>query len=113
MPTLLSLGQPASLFQFVYLVCLHGLPILLWGATAWLVIDDQEARAAAGGTPNRWAILIALLVPLIGATAVLLASPTTRRRHGLSVVIGLLVFLVPLAAGLWLAGGPLGPKALG
>jgi hypothetical protein len=113
MPTLLSLGQPASLFQFVYLVYLYGLPILLWAAYAWLVIDDQEARAATGESPNRLAILIAIVLPLIGATSVLLASPRTRRRHGLSVILGLLVFLLPLAAGLWLAGGPLGPKALG
>jgi hypothetical protein len=43
----------------------------------------------------------------------LTAAKTLRRSSRIAIVItGLLVWLLPLAIGLWLAGGPLGPKAL-
>jgi hypothetical protein len=53
------------------------------------------------------------LLPLAGAAVVLLSEARTRHRYGLIVILGLVAFALPLAAGLWLAGGPLGPKALG
>ncbi|MEI6459160.1 MAG: hypothetical protein WCP04_09525 [Pseudomonadota bacterium] len=113
MPTLLSLGEPATFFQFTYMVYLYGLPLLLWAAFAWLVIEEQERRAVAAEKVQPLQLLVALLLPLVGAVCVLLAIPRTRRAHGLVILIGLLAFLLPLAAGVWLAGGPLGPKALG
>jgi hypothetical protein len=113
MATLLTLGQPATAFQFVYMIYLYTLPILLWAAFAWLVIDDQSTRAGSGAPAQPLRLLAALLIPLLGAVFVLLLTPSTRRSYGLSIFIGLLSFLAPLAVGLWLAGGPLGPKALG
>ena len=113
MPTVLSLGQPATAFQFAYMLYLYGLPLLLWAAFAFCVLEHDAERLRSGAAPRVWLTLLAILLPLVGAVFVLLGSAETRRRYGLVVIVGLLAFLLPLAVGLWLAGGPLGPKALG
>jgi hypothetical protein len=61
----------------------------------------------------RWGALV-ILVPLVGGAWYLLtAAKTLKRSSRFAIVIsGLFVWLLPLAIGLWLAGGPLGPKAL-
>jgi hypothetical protein len=109
-PSLFSLGQPASLFQVWFVVYLYALPILLW--TAWTTLaflDLGEARDSAVG----WAVAI-LVVPLVGAGLYLLtrAESFTATSRRAMVLAGLVIWVVPLAVGIWLGGGPLGPKAL-
>jgi hypothetical protein len=55
-----------------------------------------------------------ILVPWLGGGWYLLTAARTLRRSAriAIVVTGLVVWLLPLTIGLWLAGGPLGPKAL-
>lgn len=111
MPSLFSLSNPPSLFQYWFVVCLYLLPLVLYSSWAALSLMDLSDRADGGSLG--WSVLV-LLVPLLGAAAYLLGfartySPRARRAI---VIAGLLVWLVPLAAGVWLAGGPLGPKAL-
>jgi hypothetical protein len=113
MPTVLSLGQPATTFQFAYMLYLYGLPFLLWAVYAYCVLEDEADGLRAGLAARPLRTLVALLLPLAGAAVVLLSEPRTRHRYGLIVILGLVAFALPLAAGLWLAGGPLGPKALG
>ncbi|MBS0374170.1 MAG: PLDc N-terminal domain-containing protein [Proteobacteria bacterium] len=114
MPTLLTPNVPSSVFQVWYVVYLYGLPFMLYATWAALALMDLSLR---DGTPRRttsgWSVAV-LALPLLGAATYLLLagrtlSPTARRA---AVVAGLVIWLVPLAAGLWLAGGPLGPKAL-
>ena len=110
LPSLFSLGQPASLFQVWFVIYLYALPILLWAAwTTLAFLDLGEARDRALG----WAVAI-LLVPLIGAGLYLLtrAETFTATSRRAIVVAGLVIWVVPLAVGIWLGGGPLGPKAL-
>ena len=45
MPTVLSLGQPATAFQFAYMLYLYGLPLLLWAAFAFCVLEHDAAQA--------------------------------------------------------------------
>jgi len=110
LPSLFSLGQPASIFQVWFVIYLYALPILLW--TAWTVLaflDLADARNRALG----WAFAV-LLVPLIGAGLYLLtrAQTFTATSRRAVVLAGLVIWILPLAVGIWLGGGPLGPKAL-
>jgi hypothetical protein len=110
LPSLFSLGQPASLFQAWFVIYLYLLPILLWAAwTTLAFLDLAEARDRSLG----WAVAV-LLLPLIGAGLYLLTrgeSFTATGRRAM-VIAGLLIWVLPLAVGIWLGGGPLGPKAL-
>jgi hypothetical protein len=60
-----------------------------------------------------WASFV-VLVPLVGGACYLLSAATTMRRMPriAIVVTGLILWLLPLVIGVWIAGGPLGPKAL-
>ena len=89
MPTVLSLGQPATAFQFAYMLYLYGLPLLLWAAFAFCVLEHDAERLRSGAAPRVWLTLLAILLPLVGAVFVLLGSAETRRRYGLVVIVGL------------------------
>jgi hypothetical protein len=112
MPSLFSLSHPATLFQVWFVVYLYLLPFLLYAAWSSLALMDLAERDDDGGRVG-WGVLIVLL-PLLGAACYLLASAASLRRPArvATVVAGLCVWLLPLAVGWWLAGGPLGPKAL-
>jgi hypothetical protein len=55
-----------------------------------------------------------ILVPWLGGAWYLLREARTLTRSSRVAIVstGLLLWLVPLAVGFWLVGGPLGPKAL-
>lgn len=112
MPSLFSLARPMTAFQAWFVVYLYLLPFLLYAAWASLAIIDLNERRDASRR-LRWGAFI-MLVPLVGSAWYLLtAAKTTKRSSRFAIVIaGLLVWLIPLAVGIWLAGGPLGPKAL-
>ena len=99
-------------FQIWFVVYLYLLPFLLYATWASLAVMDLAER---GDDPGRvrWGAFV-MLVPLVGGACYLLtAANTLRRSSRIAIVIaGLFVWLLPLAIGLWLAGGPLGPKAL-
>jgi hypothetical protein len=99
-------------FQIWFVVYLYLLPFLLYATWASLAVMDLVER---GDDPGRvgWGAFV-MLVPLVGGACYLLtAASTLRRSSRIAIVIaGLFVWLLPLAIGLWLAGGPLGPKAL-
>jgi len=114
MPSLFSVSNPATAFQWWFVVYVYVLPLLLYASWAALSLMDLNERARAGEPGSfAWGAAV-LLFPLIGGAAYLLGS--SRRLRGSSrfaiVFSGLIVWLVPLIVGLWLAGGPLGPKAL-
>jgi hypothetical protein len=111
-PSLFSLARPMTAFQVWFVVYLYLLPFLLYAAWSTLAIIDLNERTD-DSSKLRWGALITL-VPLVGSAWYLLgAAKTTKRSSRLAIVVsGLLVWLIPLAVGLWLAGGPLGPKAL-
>jgi uncharacterized membrane protein YhaH (DUF805 family) len=112
MPSLFSLAIPITAFQIWFVVYLYLLPFLLYATWASLAIMDLGERADDTGRV-RWGALV-ILVPLVGGAWYLLtAAKTLKRSSRFAIVIsGLFVWLLPLAIGLWLAGGPLGPKAL-
>lgn len=112
MPSLFSLAIPITAFQIWFVVYLYLLPFLLYATWASLAIMDIGERADDTGRV-RWGALV-ILVPLVGGALYLLsAAKTLNRSSRIAIVIaGLFVWLLPLAIGLWLAGGPLGPKAL-
>jgi hypothetical protein len=110
MPSLFTLGQPASLFQAWFVIYLYLLPILLCAAwTTLAFLDLAEARDRTLG----WAVAV-MLVPLVGAGLYLLTRAETFTANGRRAIViaGLVIWIVPLAVGIWLGGGPLGPKAL-
>jgi hypothetical protein len=111
-PSLFSLAIPITAFQIWFVVYLYLLPFLLYATWASLAIMDLGERADDTGRV-RWGALV-MLVPLVGGAWYLLtAAKTLKRSSRIAIVIaGLFVWLLPLAIGLWLAGGPLGPKAL-
>jgi hypothetical protein len=51
---------------------------------------------------------------LLGGGWYLLSEARTLKRSARTAIVftGLILWLLPLAIGLWLTGGPLGPKAL-
>jgi uncharacterized membrane protein YhaH (DUF805 family) len=111
-PSLFSLSNPLTAFQIWFVVYLYLLPFLLYAAWTALAVMDLGERVDDAGRVGWGAFVI--LVPLVGGAWYLLtAARTLRRSSRIAIVItGLCVWLVPLAIGLWLAGGPLGPKAL-
>ena len=114
MPSLFSVANPATAFQWWFVVYMYVLPLLLYASWAALALMDLDERLRAGepGSPV-WGAAV-LLLPLIGGAVYLLGwSRYLRRSSRFAIVFaGLIVWLIPLGAGLWLAGGPLGPKAL-
>ena len=114
MPSLFSVSNPSTAFQWWFVVYLYALPLLLYGAWAALSLMDL-AKRAQGGEPSSlgWGAAV-LLLPLVAGAAYLLgAARSLNPRARVAIVMaGLIVWLVPLIAGVWLAGGPLGPKAL-
>jgi hypothetical protein len=111
-PSLFSPAMPITAFQIWFVVYLYLLPFLLHAAWASLAIMDLGERAD-DTVRVRWGSLV-ILVPLVGGAWYLLtAAKTLKRSSRFAIVItGLFVWLLPLAIGMWLAGGPLGPKAL-
>jgi hypothetical protein len=112
LPSLFSLMPPATPYQWLFAVYCYVMPILLYGAWAAVslmdMFDSPRTERSAG-----WALAV-LLVPLAGGATYLLARAftlTVRARYAM-VVGGLLVWLIPLAYGLAMVWGPLGPKAL-
>jgi len=112
MPSLFSLAAPMTAFQIWFVVYLYLLPFLLYATWASLAVMDLVERADDPGRTG-WGALVVLL-PLVGGAWYLLAAAKTPRRSSRIAIVaaGLCVWLLPLAVGLWLAGGPLGPKAL-
>lgn len=113
MPTLFSTSLPVTAFQIWFVVYLYALPILLYAA--WAALSLMDLSLGSGGERRTFWILGVLLVPLVGGASYLLFAATgpNRTARRATVIGGLVVWLVPLAAGIWLVGGPLGPKALG
>ena len=112
MPSLFSPALPMTAFQIWFVVYLYLLPFLLYSTWASLAIMDLVERGDDSGRAG-WGALV-ILLPLVGGAWYLLTAAKTLRRSSRTaiVVTGLFVWLLPLAIGLWLAGGPLGPKAL-
>jgi hypothetical protein len=111
-PSLFSPALPVTAFQIWFVVYLYLLPFLLYAAWASLAVMDLAERMDDAGR-IAWGAFV-ILVPLVGGACYLLtAAKTMRRSSRIAIVIaGLVVWVLPLAIGLWLAGGPLGPKAL-
>ena len=112
MPSLFSFANPTTAFQIWFVLYLYLLPFLLYATWGSLAIMDLAERADAAARIG-WGTFV-ILVPLLGSAWYLLTAATTLKRSArIAIVIaGLVVWLLPLAVGLWLAGGPLGPKAL-
>jgi hypothetical protein len=111
-PSLFSPALPVTTFQIWFVVYLYLLPFLLYATWASLAVMDLAERVEGTGR-IAWGAFV-ILVPLVGGASYLLtAAKTMRRSSRIAIVIaGLVVWVLPLATGLWLAGGPLGPKAL-
>lgn len=110
MPSLFSLTSTPDLFQAWFVVYLYLLPVVLYmGWTALAYLDLASRKEPSVG----WAISV-ILLPILGAGAYLIATSDTRNRTARYAIVGtgLLIWVLLLAAGIWLAGGPLGPKAL-
>ena len=110
MPSMFSVSSPANLFQVWFVVYLYLLPFLLYATWASLAIMDLSER-----DDHRLALsAFVILVPWLGGGWYLLTAARTLRRSARTAIVltGLIVWLLPLTIGLWLAGGPLGPKAL-
>jgi hypothetical protein len=110
--SLFSLARPITAFQVWFVVYLYLLPFLLYASWAAIALMDLSERPNAAHRA-RWGAVVTL-IPLLGGAWYLLREATTLRPSSRTaiVVAGLIVWLVPLAAGIWLGGGPLGPKAL-
>jgi hypothetical protein len=112
LPSLFSVAAPASAFQIWFVVYLYVLPLMLYAAWTTLSIMDLVESRAAG---SRWGEgIVVMLLPLVGGAWYLLAraGSLTRPARLATVLLGALIWLVPLAVAIWLVGGPLGPKAL-
>ena len=112
MPSLFSLANPLTAFQVWFVVYLYLVPFLLYAAWAALAFMDLGERPDAAGRAG-WGVFV-ILVPLVGGACYLLSAAGSLRRSSRIAIVtaGLIVWLPPLAVGVWLAGGPLGPKAL-
>ncbi len=111
-PSLFSMSGPVTVFQVWFIVYVYLLPILLYAAWASLSIMDMiEAKDAK---PPWAAALAVILLPLIGGAWYLLMRARALHPTGriAAVVLGSLVWLIPLSIAIWLVGRPLGPKAL-
>jgi hypothetical protein len=112
MPSLFSPVAPSNLFQVWFVVYVYLLPVLLYSSWATLSIMDM----LESGEPRvrRLELLIVLIIPLLGAAWYLLSRARSFGRPArlAAVVVGLTVWIVPLAAALYLVARPLGPKAL-
>lgn len=106
-----SLSSPATVFQLWFVVYAYLLPFLLYAAWAGLSLMDIAESRPSRGVP--WAIAV-IVLPFAGGAAYLLlrARALGKPQRHAAVIAGALAGLIPLAAALWLAGGPLGPKAL-
>ena len=111
MPSLFSPAAPTTIFQVWFVLYLYLLPFLLYATWASLAMMDLSERTDTAKWG--WGVFV-LLVPLVGGAWYLLScARTLTRASRLAIVFtGLCVWLLPLAVGIWLAGGPLGPKAL-
>ncbi len=109
-PSMFSMSGPFTLFQVWFVVYVYMLPILLYAAWASLSIMDLiEAN------DGKWAEALAvILVPLLGGAWYLLRRARKLHAGGriAAVVVGSIVWLIPLCIAIWLVGRPLGPKAL-
>jgi hypothetical protein len=112
MPSMFSMSSPASLFQVWFVVYIYLLPFFLYATWASLAMMDLS-ETGEGSVRLGWSALV-ILVPLLGGGLYLLcaARAINRRARIAMVATGLAVWLLPLAVGIWLVGGPLGPKAL-
>ena len=112
MPSLFSFTHPMTAFQVWFVVYLYLLPFVLYASWGCMALMDLGERADDSGRFGWGAFVV--LVPLLGGAWYLLAAARTLRRSSRVAIVamGLLVWLLPLAVGVWLAGGPLGPKAL-
>lgn len=110
MPSLFSLGPTHDLFQVWFVVYLYALPLALYASWAALSFMDM---AESGEISTGWSLAV-VGVPVLGGACYLLfrARPAAPSARLATVAMGLLVWILPLAVGLWLAGGALGPKAL-
>jgi len=113
MPSPFSISAPATFFQVWFVTYLYLVPFMLYATWASLAMMDLCEREQGSGARLGLSALV-ILVPLLGGGWYLLSrAQTLNRAARVAIVsIGLLVWLLPLAVGLWLAGGPLGPKAL-
>jgi hypothetical protein len=112
MPSPFSMSGPVTLFQVWFIVYVYLLPILLYATWASLSIMDIIEQK---GAEVPWgAALAVMLLPLAGGAWYLLARARVLQRAGrvAAVVVGLVVWLIPLCVAIWLVGRPLGPKAL-
>ena len=112
LPSFFSLISPVTPYQALFMVYCYVLPILLYAAWASVSLMDM-LEAPSQRRSSVWGLAV-LLIPLGGGAAYLLARAsglTTRARYAI-VVGGLVIWLIPLAFGITLAWGPLGPKAL-
>jgi hypothetical protein len=112
MPSLFSVSNPASVFQIWFVVYLYLLPFALYAVWASLAVMDLSGQGG-GAARVAWGAFV-ILVPLLGGAWYLLGAARTLRRSARVAIVltGLIVWLLPLALGLWLVWGPLGPKAL-
>ncbi len=112
MPSLFSVSSPPTLFQIWFVVYLYLVPFLLYATWASLALMDLYERSDESGRVG-WSAFV-ILVPWLGGGWYLLRAARTLRRAARVAIVwsGLLVWLLPLAVGFWLGGGPLGPKAL-
>jgi len=113
MPSLFSMSGPVTMFQVWFVVYVYMLPILLYATWAALSIMDI---AESNDPDTRWGSALAvMLLPLVGGAWYLLTRARILRRTSCiaAVVLGSVVWLIPLAVAIWLVGRPLGPKALG
>lgn len=106
-PSLFTLSAPKTIFQVWYVGYVYLLPILL--TAAWLILSILGISRGKAGLSAA-----VLLIPLIGGGLYLVS---VRAREGrtarvAAVVAGTVIWLIAVIGAVWLAGGPLGPKAL-
>jgi hypothetical protein len=112
LPSLFSVAAPASFFQVWFVIYLYVLPLMLYTTWTTLSIMDLMESQTVGA---RWSTgVIVILLPWVGGAWYLVtrARALGRAARLATVVVGAVIWLVPLAVAIWLAGGPLGPKAL-
>ena len=105
-----QLREAANRMRGYDLVALHAAGSGHAGGTLSImdIIEQKGAEAPWG------AALTVMLLPLVGGAWYLLARARVMQRSGrvAAVVVGLVVWLIPLCVAIWLVGRPLGPKAL-